>query len=96
MLWEEHAVTVTADTSDNDAANVTYQWQFSIDSGANWSNVVGGSGATAATYTTPTLDSTYDEHRYRCILNAPQATQVINWFSNSTGRDSNANSCTTY
>ena len=69
--------TVTADTSDNDAADITYQWQFSIDSGANWSNVVGGSGATAATYTTPTLDSTYDEHRYRCILNAPQATQVI-------------------
>ena len=69
--------TVTADTSDNDAADITYQWQFSIDSGANWSNVVGGSGATAATYTTPTLDSTYDEHRYRCILNAPATTQVI-------------------
>ena len=67
---------VTADTSDNDAADITYQWQFSIDSGANWSNVVGGSGATTATYTTPTLDSSYDEHRYRCVLSAPAATPV--------------------
>jgi hypothetical protein len=67
---------VVANTSDNDAGDITYQWQFSIDSGANWSNVVGGSGDTTATYTTPTLDSTYDEHRYRCVLSAVAATPV--------------------
>ena len=68
---------VSANTSDNDAASITYQWQFSIDAGANWSNVVGGSGETTSTYTTPTLDNTYDEHRYRCLLDAAQATQVV-------------------
>ena len=67
---------VAANTSDNDAGDITYQWQFSIDSGVNWSNVVGGSGATTATYTTPTLDSSYDEHRYRCLLNVTGGSQV--------------------
>ena len=67
---------VTADTSDSASGDITYQWQFSIDSGANWSNVVGGSGATTSTYTTGTLDSSYDEHRYRCLLDAAQAPQV--------------------
>ena len=67
---------VIADTSDSDAGDITYQWQFSIDGGSTWSNVSGGSGANSITYTTPTLDNTYDEHKYRCLLNAPQATQV--------------------
>jgi plastocyanin len=68
---------VTADTSDSAPGDITYQWQFSIDGGANWSNVVGGSGATTSTYTTGTLDSSYDEQKYRCLLNAAQATQVV-------------------
>jgi len=67
---------VVADTSDNDAADITYQWQFSIDGGSNWSNVVGGSGATTATYTTATLDGSYDEQKYRCVLSAAAATPV--------------------
>ena len=67
---------VTANTSDNDAADITYLWQFSIDNGANWSNVVGGSGAQSATYTTAALDSSYDEHRYRCVLSATGATPL--------------------
>jgi hypothetical protein len=43
----------------------TYQWEYSLNGINTWANVVGGSGATTATYTTPTTlpgSSTY----YRC------------------------------
>jgi len=67
---------VVATTSDSDPGDITYQWQFSINGGASWSNVVGGSGATTATYTTPTLTASNDEQRYRCVLSCTGATPV--------------------
>ena len=53
---------VAATTSDNDAGDITYQWQVSITSGASWSNVSEGTGGTTTTYTTPTLTTAYDEY----------------------------------
>ena len=67
---------VTATTSDNDAGDITYQWQVSITSGASWSNVSTGTGGTTATYTTATLTTTEDGYQYRCLLSAAGATQV--------------------
>jgi hypothetical protein len=67
---------VVATTSDNDAGDITYQWQFSINAGTSWSNVVGGSGATTATYTTPALTASNDEQRYRCVLSCAGATSI--------------------
>ena len=67
---------VTANTSDNDAGDITYQWQVSITDGASWSNVSTGSGGTTATYTTETLTTTQDEYQYRCLLSAPGATTI--------------------
>jgi len=65
---------VAATTSDNDAGDITYQWQVSITSGASWSNVSEGTGGTTATYTTPTLTSAYDTYQYRCLLSCAGAT----------------------
>ena len=67
---------VAATTSDNDAGDITYQWQVSITNGSSWSNVSEGSGGTTTTYTTPTLTTTYDEYQYRCLLSAPGATTI--------------------
>jgi len=67
---------VTANTSDNDGGDITYQWQVSITGGSTWSNVSEGTGGTTSTYTTPTLTSAYDEYQYRCLLSANGATQT--------------------
>ena len=65
---------VAANTSDNDAGDITYQWQVSITNGASWSNVSEGTGGTTSTYTTPTLTEAYDEYQYRCLLSVTGAT----------------------
>ena len=67
---------VAATTSDNDAGDITYQWQVSITNGSSWSNVSEGTGGTTSTYTTPTLTTAYDEYQYRCLLSAAGATQT--------------------
>jgi len=67
---------VAATTSDSDPGDITFQWQVSITNGASWSNVSEGTGGTTATYTTPTLTTTYDEYQYRCLLSAPGATTI--------------------
>ena len=67
---------VAANTSDNDAGDITYQWEVSITSGASWSNVSEGTGGTTATYTTPTLTTAYDSYQYRCLLSANGATTI--------------------
>jgi plastocyanin len=65
---------VAATTSDNDAGDITYQWQVSITNGSSWSDVSEGTGGTTATYTTPTLTTAYDEYQYRCLLSCAGAT----------------------
>ena len=67
---------VAANTSDNDAGDITYQWQVSITGGASWSDVSTGTGGTTATYTTATLTTTEDENQYRCLLSCPGATTI--------------------
>ena len=67
---------VAATTSDNDAGDITFQWQVSITGGASWSDVSTGSGGTTATYTTATLTQTEDEYQYRCLLSCPGATTI--------------------
>ena len=67
---------VAATTSDNDAGDITYQWQVSITNGASWSNVSEGTGGTTTTYTTPTLTTAYDEYQYRCVLSCAGATSI--------------------
>ena len=67
---------VAATTSDNDAGDITYQWQVSITNGSSWSDVIEGTGGTTTTYTTPTLTTTYDEYQYRCLLSCAGATTI--------------------
>ena len=67
---------VAATTSDNDAGDITYQWQVSITNGSTWSDVSEGTGGTTTTYTTPTLTTAYDEYQYRCILSCAGATST--------------------
>jgi len=67
---------IAANTSDNDAGDITYQWQVSITNGASWSDVSEGTGGTTTTYTTPTLTTAYDEYQYRCVLSCAGATSI--------------------
>ena len=76
QLEAHHPFGVAATTSDNDAGDITYQWQVSITNGSTWSDVSEGTGGTTTTYTTPTLTSAYDEYQYRCILSCTGATSI--------------------
>jgi len=67
---------VAATTSDNDAGDITFQWQVSITNGSTWSNVSEGTGGTTSTYTTPTLTTAYDTYQYRCVLSCTGATST--------------------
>ncbi len=69
--------TVAATLSDGDSADINYLWQLSLDDGNNWSSL---SGATSASYTTPTLSAQFDEYQYRCLISAAGASNV---FSNA-------------
>ncbi len=51
----------------------TIQWQQSADGSTGWANVTGGSGATSATYTTPTLTTTT---YYRAVLTSGVCTSA--------------------
>ena len=65
---------VAATTSDNDAGDITFQWQVSITNGSTWSDVSEGTGGTTSTYTTPSLTAAYDTYQYRCLLSCAGAT----------------------
>lgn len=49
------------------SGSLSYQWEV-LPSGGSWGNVSGGSGATTASYTTPTLSSADDSAQYRVIV----------------------------
>ena len=42
----------------------TYQWEYSSN-GTTWQNVSGGTGGTSNSYTTPTLNTSYNGYKYR-------------------------------
>jgi hypothetical protein len=62
--------------------SLTYQWQYSTDQGITWNSVSGGSGATTNSYTTASLDKTFDRYRYRAHIS-----NVKNGSSTSTDSD---------
>ena len=56
------------------SGSITYQWQISTDSGANWSAI---NGANSASYTTPaTTYPTNPSEQFRCVLSNANATSV--------------------
>lgn len=65
------SVTATGATS--------YQWETRATTGGAWANVTGGSGATTASYTTPTLSRASDSGRvYRCKITNTYGTTTSN------------------
>jgi hypothetical protein len=48
-----------------------YQWQFSTNSGTDWSNVGGGTGGTTTHYITATTVMGDDGKQYHCIVTTP-------------------------
>lgn len=56
-----------ASTGATFATGISHQWQQSTDNGATWVNVVGGSGATTTTYTTPAITSTNTGIQYKLV-----------------------------
>ena len=56
------------------SGSISYQWQKSTDSGANWSVI---NGANSAAYTTPaTTYPTNPSEQFRCVLSNANATSV--------------------
>ena len=56
------------------SGSITYQWQISTDSGANWSAI---NGANSSSYTTPaTTYPTNPSEQFRCVLSNANATSV--------------------
>lgn len=59
-------------TATASGGSLTYQWQFSSNSGGSWSNVVDGTGQTSASYTTTATAVSSGNHRngyqYRCVV----------------------------
>jgi len=56
---------------------LTYQWEQSATGGAPWTNVVGGSGATTANYTTaPIVGTIYYRLRSNCSNTVPPADEA--------------------
>lgn len=59
------ANTTLTTTGTTMAGSLSFQWQSSTNGGTTWTNVVGGSGATTTSYTTPVLSDTI---QYRLIV----------------------------
>lgn len=55
--------------------NVTYQWQLSINGGANFNDIA---GATAATYTVNSVTAGMNNYQYRCIATGCQPPTISN------------------
>ena len=78
-ILEGNAATFEVSASASDGGILTYQWQRSIDNGANWTDI---SGATSANYTTGVLTAGDSGSKYRCIVtntkNSTTATTTSN------------------
>jgi hypothetical protein len=57
---------------------MTHQWQVSADNGATWNPVVGGSGASTASYTTATLTAADNAKQFRCVVTSTANSQSVN------------------
>ena len=49
-------------------SGLSYQWQVSVNGGANFADVTGGTGGATWAYTTPTLSLDDDGNLYRCVV----------------------------
>jgi uncharacterized repeat protein (TIGR02543 family) len=67
--WSARTATLSVDTSGS-RGTLTYQWQVSNDGGSSWNNVSGGSGATTASYTTPTLQVSDQGNQYKVVISS--------------------------
>lgn len=67
--------TTIALTGYSTGTGLTFQWQSSPAGANTWANVVGGSGATTATYTTANLTASTD---FRCIVTCTASSQSAN------------------
>ncbi|NLV41550.1 MAG: hypothetical protein GXY15_10040 [Candidatus Hydrogenedentes bacterium] len=65
-VYVSQTATITVGATEPLGGPMNYQWQRL--NGAVWENVVGGSGATTASYTTPALAIGDNGARYRCIV----------------------------
>jgi autotransporter-associated beta strand protein len=54
-----------------------YQWQVSIDSGANWADVSTGTGGTTANHATAATALGENGYQYRCIVTTPCDSQSV-------------------
>jgi len=59
----------------SDGSTITYQWEFSSNGGAGWSNVSNGGGYSGATSNTLVVDDDYakNNYQYRCKLDTSTA-----------------------
>ncbi len=102
--------TVCAGTNTSFAVSVTgtvisYQWQESINGGANWNNISNGgiySGATSATLTLTGILGSMNNYQYRCVvtgscpaINSNVAILTVNTAPNISSQPSASTVCAT-
>lgn len=62
----------------SDGSTVTYQWQYSTDTGSNWNDISSLAGHSGELTDTLTVDDdfAFNGYQYRCILNSSTAVQT--------------------
>lgn len=67
--------TATFTSAATGSPTPTVQWQLSTDGGSSWSDI---GGATAASYTTPTLLLSDDQNQYRAVWTNSEGSAASN------------------
>jgi len=73
------SVTAPATASFTVAAtgtSLTYQWQFSSNSGGSWTNVSSGTGGTTNSYTTGATSASMSGYLYQCVVSGTCGTST--------------------
>jgi hypothetical protein len=57
----------SATATTTDGGTISYQWQYSTDSGATWNSVSSGTGGTSSTYTTQSTAVSMSGYQFRVV-----------------------------
>ncbi len=70
LISGQASATLTITGQTTGVSGLSYQWEQSTDSGSNWANAVGGTGATTLSYTPPVYAGTPIQYRLKITCTA--------------------------
>ena len=71
-----------------DGGTLSYQWQYAVSPYTVWNNVTDGTGGTTNSYTTPTVNSGYNNRQYRCLVTNTKTGLTVIFNSQATDPES--------